>query len=47
MSHSFEDHCWQDIVSSDIFRIYEAYSRSTYIGLRPAILVSLNKNSHR
>jgi maleamate amidohydrolase len=38
MSYTFEDHCWQDMVSPDTLRIYEAYVRDTYIGPRPAIL---------
>jgi nicotinamidase-related amidase len=39
MAKNFEDHCWQDIVNQDIFRIYESYARETYIGPKPALLV--------
>jgi maleamate amidohydrolase len=38
MPHSFEDHCWQDVVSADTLRIYQAYIRETYIGPRPVVL---------
>lgn len=39
MTELFEDHCWQDIVSPDILRIYASYARDTYIGSKPALLV--------
>ena len=48
MPHSFEDHCWQDIVSPDVLRIYEAYIRDTYIGSHPAILaIDLYNKAYR
>ncbi len=34
----FEDHCWQDIVTPEILKTYEAYIRDTYVGSRPAML---------
>lgn len=38
MSRDFEDHCWKDIVSDEILRVYEPYRRETYVGERPALL---------
>ena len=38
MSNSFEDHCWQDIVTPEILETYTPYRRETYIGQRPALL---------
>jgi maleamate amidohydrolase len=38
MNDSFEDHCWEDIVSEEILEIYRHYRRETYIGQRPALL---------
>lgn len=38
MKYDFEDHCWQDIVSEDLLKIYEPYRRETKIGRRPALL---------
>lgn len=38
MTYDFEDHCWKDIVSDEILKIYEPYRRETYIGSRPAML---------
>jgi nicotinamidase-related amidase len=38
MKYHFEDHCWKDIVSDEILKIYEPYHRETYVGPRPALL---------
>ena len=38
MARDFEDHCWKDIISSDVLRIYEPYRRDLYVGDRPALL---------
>lgn len=38
MTNDFEDHCWQDIVSSEILEIYAAYQRPTFVGDKPALL---------
>jgi len=38
MSYDFEDHCWKDIVSDEILKIYEPYRRETFVGPRPALL---------
>ncbi|NKB21721.1 MAG: isochorismatase family protein [Alphaproteobacteria bacterium] len=38
MVSSFEDHCWQDVVSEGAFNIYKHYERKTYVGGKPALL---------
>ena len=38
MARDFEDHCWNDIVSPEILKIYEHYRRDLYVGARPALL---------
>ena len=38
MARDFEDHCWKDIISSDVLKIYEPYRRDLYVGDRPALL---------
>ena len=38
MTRDFEDHCWKDIISSDVLKIYEPYRRDLYVGDRPALL---------
>ena len=38
MARDFEDHCWKDVVSSDVLKIYEPYRRDVYVGDRPALL---------
>ena len=38
MARDFEDHCWRDIVSDEILRVYEPYHRDIYVGERPALL---------
>lgn len=38
MMRDFEDHCWRDIVSPEILKIYEPYHRDVYVGQRPALL---------
>jgi maleamate amidohydrolase len=35
----FEDHCWKDIVSPEILKVYEPYQRKTYVGDRPALVL--------
>ncbi len=32
------DHCWRDVVSDDILKVYEPYHRELYVGDRPALL---------
>ncbi len=38
MARDFEDHCWKDIVSAEILKIYEPYRREVFVGPRPALL---------
>jgi nicotinamidase-related amidase len=38
MARDFEDHCWRDIVSDEILKVYEPYHRDLYVGDRPALL---------
>ena len=38
MARDFEDHCWKDIVSPEILKIYEHYRRDVFVGARPALL---------
>jgi nicotinamidase-related amidase len=38
MADDFENHCWKDVVSSDVLDIYSHYSRNTFVGPAPALL---------
>jgi maleamate amidohydrolase len=38
MSTDFEDHCWKDIVSSDVLDLYSRYRREVFVGPSPALL---------
>lgn len=38
MVDSFEDHCWQDVMSADILRLYSRYRRDLFIGEHPALI---------
>ena len=38
MARDFEDHCWRDVVSDEILKVYEPYHRDLYVGERPALL---------
>lgn len=38
MTRDFEDHCWKDIVSDEVLKLYEPYQRETYVGSSPALL---------
>ncbi len=38
MTDAFEDHCWKDVVPSDILDLYKHYRRDLYIGENVAIL---------
>jgi hypothetical protein len=38
MIDHFEDHCWKDVVSDEIQKIYGHYRRETYVGKKPALL---------
>ncbi len=48
MARAFEDHCWKDVIDSDLLEIYSAYERDLYVGEKPAVLViDLYKNAYR
>lgn len=34
----FEDHCWQDVISSETLELYKHYRRETYVGPAPALV---------
>src|SRR5689334_9668076 len=38
MTSSFEDHCWQDLIPSDVLDIYAHYEREIFVGPAPALL---------
>ena len=38
MTSEFENHCWKDLVSSDVLDIYSHYQRKVFVGAAPALL---------
>jgi len=38
MTDNFEDHCWKDLITSDILDVYACYKRKTFVGPSPALL---------
>jgi maleamate amidohydrolase len=38
MNRQFEDHCWKDVVESNVLNVYAHYERDTFIGTAPALL---------
>jgi nicotinamidase-related amidase len=38
MFENFEDHCWKDVVSSEVLDIYSHYKRDIFVGPAPALL---------
>jgi nicotinamidase-related amidase len=38
MIDSFEDHCWQDVISPDVLKLYEPYRREVFVGPAPALV---------
>src|SRR5262249_39130364 len=38
MSDDFENHCWKDVISSEVIEIYSAFQRKTLVGPDPALL---------
>ena len=38
MPNDFEDHCWRDVVSSDVLDLYSRYTREVFVGTSPALL---------
>lgn len=44
----FEDHCWKDIATPDLLKVYSAYARETFVGPRPAlVLIDLYNLAYR
>ncbi|HXF53428.1 MAG TPA: isochorismatase family protein [Hyphomicrobiaceae bacterium] len=44
----FEDHCWRDVIPSDVLEIYRHYRRETYIGENPALIaIDLYESAYR
>lgn len=38
MTSRFEDHCWKDVVSTEVLSLYSPYERDTFVGPSPALL---------
>jgi nicotinamidase-related amidase len=38
MASDFEDHCWKDLIPSDVLEIYSHYERKTFVGPAPALI---------
>ena len=38
MVSDFENHCWKDVVSSDMLDLYKPYERDTFVGPAPALI---------
>ena len=38
LAKDFEDHCWNDIITPEIFETYKCYARDTFVGSKPALL---------
>jgi nicotinamidase-related amidase len=38
MTDDFENHCWKDVVSSDVLEIYSHYARKVFVGPAPALI---------
>jgi len=39
MARDFEDHCWKDVVTPEMLKIYRNYERDLYIGKKPALVL--------
>src|SRR5687767_7713434 len=39
MATGFEDHCWKDIVTPEMLKIYKNYERDVYVGERPVLVL--------
>lgn len=35
---TFEEHCWKDVVSSEVLELYSHYARETYVGSKAALV---------
>jgi nicotinamidase-related amidase len=38
MTDPFEDHCWKDVVSTEVLELYSHYRREVFVGPAPALL---------
>jgi len=38
MDRDFEDHCWKDVIPSDVLELYRAYARQVFVGPSPALV---------
>jgi maleamate amidohydrolase len=38
MASDFEDHCWKDVIPSDVLEVYARYHRKLFVGPSPALL---------
>ena len=38
MTDYFEDHCWKDVIPSDVIELYAHYRRDVFVGPRVALL---------
>ena len=38
MTREFENHCWKDIVPTDVLELYSHYQREVFVGPNPALL---------
>ena len=39
MKRDFEDHCWKDVVTPEMLKIYRNYERELFIGAKPALVL--------
>jgi maleamate amidohydrolase len=45
---AFEDHCWKDIIPSDVIKLYAPYARETFVGPSAALLaIDLYNSAYR
>lgn len=38
MTDGFENHCWIDMIPSDVIEVYKQYRREIYVGPSPALV---------
>jgi maleamate amidohydrolase len=38
MDNTFENHCWKDLLTEDMLKVYRAYQREVFVGPKPAVL---------
>lgn len=39
MTTGFEDHCWKDIATPEMLKVYSAYARDVHVGEKPALVL--------